>query len=59
MTALSLHAPLAASVELEPGVFVVSEPGVVVIDGSGVEDISVAVGSTRAGFVGGKVAVTN
>jgi len=59
MTALSLQGPVAASVELEPGVVVVSAPGVVVIDGSAVEVKSVAVGRTKAGRVGGRVEVTN
>jgi hypothetical protein len=59
MAALSLQAPLAASVDPVPGVFVVSAPGVVVIDGSGVDVIAVPVGRTRAGRVGGRVDVTN
>jgi hypothetical protein len=59
MTALSLQSPVAASVEPDPSVVVVSAPGVVVIEGSGVEVIAVPVGRTKPGRVGGRVDVTN
>jgi hypothetical protein len=59
MAALSWQAPLAVWVGPAPGVTVVSTPGVLVIDGSGVDVVSVPVGRSRAGRVGGRVEVTN
>jgi hypothetical protein len=59
MAALSLQAVLAASVDPVTVPVVVCAPGVVVIDGSGVDVISVPVGRSRAGRVGGSVEVTN